>query len=996
MALTKVSILWPLLATLQCSFAVFDNSDGRKFTNAGNFQNPSAHVRPKFRYWLPDASVDPSLVAADIKSIGSLGAGGIEFLPYYNYGGEGAPQVTDWNVYGVGTPAYNRVLKAAAQASKENGLVMDLCMGAQSGQGAPAKSDNPGLAYDLVSFNTTVAPGGTFLGKIPGWGSGTLVSVTTALVVREANVTIPPILPPFLDGFFPPIANNSHVLAHDTLNDVTSKVKSDGSLSITFPTGSNGIKYIIYSAYYKLSGVRSCAPSPNPRNFFGNGSFAVDHFSAEGAKVTTDFLEKYVLVNGEDSVEIRSQVYWTPELSETFKSMHGYDIGKYVMLLASNNGLGLNPPGPENFETDAPGRGQAFVDDYRSTLSYLLTTYYQHLVDWSREYLGMQFSGQAQIIPIVDAPEDEALQFNDRIESYRQFVGPANIAGKSVISNEIGAALYASYKLTFPELLASVKRAWSAGNNQMVIHGATYSWQYPNTTWPGYTGFGYTYCEAHSRHQPAWEHGYSDAINYIARTNWVLQSGIPQRDLVFWKKASATHNSFPILYNFTDLESAGYGYEYISPENFRLPLATVEGGVLARSGPSYKALIIRQDDILTLDGTIKLANFARQGLPIIISGGIPSRIASPIGLSSAQANLRGILSLPNVHKVSAGALAASIASIGIQPRTRVSANSTWYTYCRKDDATKSDYVFVYNSGSNGEGTITFQTTRQPFFMDAWTGEILPVVEYKVSSGSTTIFLCLASGQTAIIAFTSANLRDSPPLHVSSAPSLILGYTYTKKAGLIAKIPASSAESSLTLSSGKSVSIPAQNIPTAFKLSNWTLIAESWRAPDNLYDSATLGVQRNTTHFLPELLPWQEIPGLANTSGVGYYDTSFSWTDTSVGAVIDFGRVVHTLRVKINGRQILPLDPTSPKADISEYLVKGKNRVEAVAATTLYNSLVPVFSRLQTSGDGPMLGPGDGFPAALKPIIDFLFPRFVEEGLVSIVTIVPYAGVQILK
>ncbi|PVH71603.1 hypothetical protein DL98DRAFT_383782, partial [Cadophora sp. DSE1049] len=939
-------------------------------TNAGTFQNPGVHIRPKFRYWLPDASVDPSLVAADVKSIGSIGAGGIEFLPYYNYGGENAPEVTDWNIYGVGTPAYNVVLKAAAQASKENGLIMDLCMGAQSGQGAPAKFDNPGLAYDLISFNTTVLPGGTFSGKILGWGSGVLVSVTTALVVREANVSIPPDLPPFLGGLFPPVTNNSHVIAHDTLNDVTSKVKSDGSLSITFPTGNNGIKYIIYSAYYKLSGVRSCTPSPNPQTFFGNGSFAVDHFSAEGAKVMTDFLEKYVLVNGvrellkdvgkyiwEDSVEIRSQVYWTPKLRETFKDMHSYDIGKYVMLLASNNGLGLNPPGPENFETDAPGRGQAYVDDYRSTLSYLLTTYYQHLVDWSREYLGMQFSGQigynlpvdAQIIPIVDAPEDEELQFNDRIESYRQFVGPANIAGKTVISNEIGAALYASYKLTFPELLTSVKRAWSAGNNQMVIHGATYSWQYPNTTWPGYAGFGYRYSEAHSRHQPAWEHGYSDAINYIARTNWVLQSGIPQRDLVFWKKASATDNSFPILYNFTDLESAGYGYEYISPENFRLPLATVERGVLARSGPSYKALIIRQDDILTLDGTIKLAKFARQGLPIIISGAIPSRIASPTGLLSAQANLREILSLPNVHQVSTGALAASMASIGIQPRTKVSANSTWYTYLRKDDATKSDYVFVYNSGNYSEGTITFQTTRQPFFMDAWTGEILPVVEYKVSSGSTTIFLCLASGQTAIIAFTSANIRDSPPLHVSSAPSSILGYTYAKNAGLIAKIPASSAESSLTLSSGKSVSIPAQNIPTAFKLSNWTLIAESWRAPDNLYDSGTLGVKRNTTHYLPELLPWQEIPGLANTSGVGYYNANFSWTETSVGAVIDFGRVVHTLQVKINGRQLLPLDPTSPKADITEYLVKGKNRVEAVAATTLYNSLVPVFSRLQTSG-----------------------------------------------
>lgn len=33
---------------------------------------------------LPDASVDPASVADDIKNVGAIGAGGVEFLPYYN------------------------------------------------------------------------------------------------------------------------------------------------------------------------------------------------------------------------------------------------------------------------------------------------------------------------------------------------------------------------------------------------------------------------------------------------------------------------------------------------------------------------------------------------------------------------------------------------------------------------------------------------------------------------------------------------------------------------------------------------------------------------------------------------------------------------------------------------------------------------------------------------------------------------------------------------
>lgn len=85
----------------------------------GTFESPSANVRPRFRYWyefhgfqecnanayrLPDASVDPDKVAEDIQEIGIIGAGGIEFLPYYLYGGvyPSHSPTPDWNLYGYG------------------------------------------------------------------------------------------------------------------------------------------------------------------------------------------------------------------------------------------------------------------------------------------------------------------------------------------------------------------------------------------------------------------------------------------------------------------------------------------------------------------------------------------------------------------------------------------------------------------------------------------------------------------------------------------------------------------------------------------------------------------------------------------------------------------------------------------------------------------------------------------------------------------------------
>jgi hypothetical protein len=80
--------------------------------NYGTFQNPSSNVRPRFRYWVPDASVDLSTIAADIASAGKAGAGGVELLGYYFYGEHPddprySPVLVDWTEFGWGTPAWS-------------------------------------------------------------------------------------------------------------------------------------------------------------------------------------------------------------------------------------------------------------------------------------------------------------------------------------------------------------------------------------------------------------------------------------------------------------------------------------------------------------------------------------------------------------------------------------------------------------------------------------------------------------------------------------------------------------------------------------------------------------------------------------------------------------------------------------------------------------------------------------------------------------------------
>ena len=48
-------------------------------------------------------------------------------------------------------------------------------------------------------------------------------------------------------------------------------------------------------------------------------------------------------------------------------------------------------------------------------------------------------------VPFVDVPEGESLGFSDEIDLYRQYSTPSSLAGKAVISNELGATQSKAY-----------------------------------------------------------------------------------------------------------------------------------------------------------------------------------------------------------------------------------------------------------------------------------------------------------------------------------------------------------------------------------------------------------------------------------------------------------------------------------------------------------------------------------------------------------------------
>ena len=284
----------------------------------GSFQDPSIFVRPRFRYWIPDASVNLSDVAADFAKVRGVGMGGLELLGYYLYGdfprviAEGGPIPTDWTRYGWGTEAWVTLLTAALQATKDQGLIMDFALGPNQGAGVPAEDNSPGIMWDLWPFNISVPLGGSFNGTLPGWGAvtgGEFVAATTGLVTQSNSDNFSA-TPAWVGPFY---YNGSDLtLAVDSLQDVTGEVDTEtGQISLSFPANASGLEYQIFAYYQNHTNyheqappwyVNASVPQSPVTSFVENGSWVVDHYSSTGAQLIIDFWETYLLDNNTRSL----------------------------------------------------------------------------------------------------------------------------------------------------------------------------------------------------------------------------------------------------------------------------------------------------------------------------------------------------------------------------------------------------------------------------------------------------------------------------------------------------------------------------------------------------------------------------------------------------------------------------------------------------------------------------------------------------------------------
>ncbi|KAJ6547037.1 hypothetical protein B0H19DRAFT_1163612 [Mycena capillaripes] len=826
----------------------------------------------------------------------------------------------------------------------ENNLTIDFSMGPDQGAGVPVfpeNVDSEGMNTELVFGSHFLSAGETFSGPLP---SPTVFPMVSGLdnQIDSANITTMRLVSAVVAELIPGANSSAALVSLDwnTVQDLTSQVDNSSSVSFTAPNSSS-----VLLAYYSR---RNGFPEAR-RGFNGSfldapgswGSWVVDHFSVKGANVSISFIEQNILARDnigamaalpgvgsymwEDSMEFFAQLFWTDALPQRFTERHGYEINKTlpVMHTLSNRGSRAN----QTFDFGSTVDSAKFLEDYQDTLTSLYVDYMTTFRDWSHT-VGFQFSNQpgynfhldvAASAAVPDAPEIESLGV-PTIDEARQLSGGVHLGNHTIFSSENGANPGETYAIRMAELLLDAKTQYAGGVNVALLHGFPYSGAYPNTTWPGLVTFGYRFADMHGPRMPGWDH-YKEYLDFLAHTQYALQSGVAKVDVAIYRKDYDITGSPPFQGN--SLINAGYTYEYVSPENLKLPGVSVSNGRLASGGPAYKAFILNRGPNITVDASQRLLEYAQTGLPIVISGAVPNDIpgfdANGTQQAQVQALMQQLLNQTNVMVVANETeVPAALVSLGVLPAASVSAPSTTIYSIRRDIADAS-YFYLFNSGNLTENfTLSLRPdiTGTPFFLDPWTADVSPVALWTNDSGAISIpSVSLAPTQSALFAVSNADTFEGvgvPSGHLVAldSPAFAAG---NADGNTIEIRSTSDGVFAYTLSTGDTGSANVTlGGETTRTLGGWQLSIVAWTPPQDLSSINSVLVTQPVFN-LTQLVPWDTLAGQNSTSGVGTYNTTFEWDDHNgtVGVQLDFGTVFHTIKAFVNEKQI-------PTADVSSH------------------------------------------------------------------------------
>ncbi|MCG5213309.1 glycosyl hydrolase [Streptosporangium soli] len=914
---------------------------------AGTFTDPPSTVRPKYRWWMPMAFTEDEQLRAELADMKAVGAGGAEVATTTATG----PRAFDPEFlaeYGWGSPRWAQKVQTMAETAGRLDLALDFTISPRWPAIVPTVTDvnDPRASQQLVFSHAFVKGGTTYGGALPA-----NYSPQPPGGARRTPIAV--LLAQCADAACDRQGSGSRMLHRDSVRDLSDSVGDDGTLSLDVP-GDAGDTYVLIGFFQTGDGqLRNDFTTTTP-------NYVLDHLSEQGVRATTQFYDSSILTPPvrealdavgrvdlfEDSLELGTAQKWTWDFAGQWERRRGYSPISVLPALTGAGSAGLTTAPFFDF-TD--GSGARIRTDYRQTWNDLyIDSRLVPLRRWANDR-GMALRSQPYGGPVdtpqaathVDVPEGESLVFYNNIEPYRLVSVGAHLNGTPLVSSECCAARAGVWATTAggwqnSANLRSVYRGYVGGVTQVVWHGYPYLTKGEGTSdqavWPGMSYGGNTsFSEAWgAKGGPNWP-DYRAINDHLARLQLVLRQGKPTFDVAlylqdFGLRSPATTLTGPktLLESDSRLAERGYTYEYLSPAHLRMPSAKVSDGRLFPKAGAYQAIVLADQTTMAVDTARRLLDLARDGLPVVFAGELPSSTPGFHDAAKQDAELRRLIAQlaarPGVHRVAdLAAVPDLLARLRIVPAAAPATPSADVLSVRRSDPT-TDYYYLFNQRSWAtEQRLTLTGEGRPYKLDTWTGEITPLTDYRQTPHGVVVDVALEASDTAVIALST---RHDETFRWSAGDEH--GPTVARNAGLGPVL-----------------------------LDDWTLQVVSWSRGESGLPGDTaktalpaVGPVVGEHGALP---PWSAITpangydvDLRDVSGVGTYTSTFTLDDSWGGvrtAYLDLGTAVDTVTVTLNGARIPARSPQDLRhIEVGRHLRAGDNTLTVRVASTLANAV----------------------------------------------------------
>lgn len=691
------------------------------------------------------------------------------------------------------------------------------------------------------------------------------------------------------------IYDKTNYLDADDIIDITSYVGKNGELSWDVP---NGNWKIIHT------GMLPTGVTNGPATEEGTGlevdkmnhHHVIAHFDAFLGEIQRRIPEedrRTWKVAVQDSYETGSQ-NWTDDFEEKFSAAFGYDPTPYI-------------PAVFGYVVNSQDHSDRFLWDLRRFIAdkiayeyvgglrevshkHGLTIWLENYGHWGFPGEFLQYGGQSDEIGGEFWNEGELGDIENKAAS-----SAAHIYGKTKVSAESFTASGNTFG-RYPALLkARADRFFTEGINNTLLH--VYIHQPYEDKKPGVnTWFGTEF----NRHN-TWFYDMDIFIEYLKRCNFMLQQGKYVADVAYFigedvPKMTGIQN--PVL-------PKGYSFDYMNAEVILNRMDVKNGMFTLPDGMQYKVLVLPELETIRPEILMKIVQMVEKGGTIL--GPKPKRSPSLSNMTQADSvvqywadRLWGTLDAdkPTVNNYGQGKV---FSQVGLE--------EVFVALALSPDFVVDQEGILFTHRKLADGDIYFISNQNERKIDFTAG-------FRINGGLPEIWDPIQGKTRKLSTFSKLENKIEIPLTLDVNGSCFV---------LFRKGAVSDYEISETKSNPSSRKLAVREIG----------IVEPWKI--------IFHERKDTTITLQSLIDWKDADSsfIRHFSGTATYYNSFFTNELSddQNYTLDLGDVKAIAKIKVNDRYVGGVWTYPYSLDITDYVVKGQNKIEIKVVNAWANGLI---------------------------------------------------------